>query len=57
MKATQSVKVKNEALEHHGRAGYVVGPGEGDTAGLWIVQLDGEKEPLAFEAADLEQLG
>ncbi len=57
MKISQSVQVKNDALEHHGRAGHVVGEGEGETAGMIVVQLDGEAEPLAFARADLVELG
>lgn len=57
MKTSASVQVINEELEHHGRAGHVVGEGEGETAGLIVVQLDGEDEPLAFARSDLKELG
>lgn len=55
MKVSQAVKVKNEELDHFGRAGAVVAPGE--VEGEVIVLIDGETEPLAFAVADLEQLG
>lgn len=57
MKVSTAVKVKNDALEHFGQAGHVVGPGEGDIAGMVLVQLDTEAEALAFDPADLEVLG
>lgn len=56
MKVSQPVKVKNEELEHHGRAGHVCGFGSGETEGLVEVKLDGEAEPLAFAPSDLEAL-
>jgi len=56
MKVSQSVQVINEALEHFGRAGHVVGPGEGETAGMIVVKLDGEAEALAFAESDLKAL-
>lgn len=57
MKVSTAVKVKNEEFEHFGQAGHVVGPGEGDTAGMVLVQLDTEAEALAFDPDDLEILG
>lgn len=57
MKVSQSVQVINEDLEHFGRAGHVVGPGEGETAGMIVVKLDGEAEALAFNPTDLQTLG
>lgn len=55
MKVSQAVKVKNEELDHFGRAGAVVGPGESDAE--VVVLIDGEAEPMAFAVTDLEQLG
>ena len=57
MKSSQAVKVNNETLEHHGRAGAFIGMGEGETEGMCVVKLDGEPEPLAFDKADLVELG
>lgn len=57
MKASQSVQVVNEELEHFGRAGSFIGMGEGETEGLYVVKLDGEAEPLAFARSDLKELG
>lgn len=54
---SQGVKVKNENLEHFGRAGHVCGFGSGETAGMVEVKLDGEAEALAFDPADLQALG
>lgn len=53
---SNAVMVRNEALEHHGKAGYVCGFGDGETKGLIEVQLDRETEPLAFEPGDLVNL-
>lgn len=55
MKVSQAVKVKNEELEHFGRAGAVVVPA--NAAGDVVVLIDGEEEPMEFAVADLEQLG
>ena len=55
-KVSEPVKVKNEGLEAHGRAGCVVGFGKGETDGMVEVLLDGETEALAFDPADLEKL-
>lgn len=55
-KVSQGVKVINEELEHAGRAGHVCGFGAGETEGLFEVKLDGETEPLAFAASDLQAL-
>ncbi|MCM3565935.1 hypothetical protein [Hydrogenophaga intermedia] len=55
-KVSDAVKVKNEGLEAHGRAGCVVGFGAGETAGMVEVRLDGDDEALAFAPADLEKL-
>lgn len=57
MKTSQSVQVINEGLDSYGKAGHVVGDGEGETAGMIVVQLDGEAEPLAFARSDLKELG
>lgn len=56
-KVSQSVQVINDELEHAGRAGHVVGPGEGETEGMVVVKLDGEAEALAFAESDLKALG
>ena len=56
MNVSDPVKVKNEGLEHHGRAGHVCGYGKGETEGMVEVKLDGEAEALAFDPADLEAL-
>lgn len=55
MEAWKQVKVKNEKLEHHGRAGVVREPGE--TEGTSNVLLDGESELLEFNDSDLQVLG
>lgn len=55
-KVSDAVKVRNEELEHHDKAGCVVGFGKGETEGLIEVKLDTEAEPLAFAPADLVNL-
>lgn len=55
-KVSQSVKVVNEELESHGRAGHVCGFGSGETAGMVEVKLDGEAEALAFNESDIQAL-
>ena len=56
-RASQAVAVNNDQLEHHGKAGTVVGFGKGETDGMVEVLIDGESEAMAFAPADLQSLG
>ena len=55
-KVSDGVKVNNDQLEHHGKAGHVSGFGKGETEGMVEVVVDGESEPMAFAPGDLEKL-
>lgn len=55
-KVSQSVKVVNDGLDSAGRVGHVCGFGEGETAGMVEVKLDGDTEALAFAESDLQVL-
>lgn len=56
-RASQAVKINNDQLEHHDKAGRVVGFGSGETEGMVEVLVDGESEAMAFAPADLTSLG
>lgn len=52
--AAQAVKITNEALEHHGEVGTVVG--EDEDTGEIAVKLDSTGEIFQFNPADLGNL-
>ena len=60
MRSWDSVKVTNEALEHHGQAGRVVSAEpfipEGEKAPHVEVQLDADGTSHLFEVTDLQVL-
>lgn len=54
MKVSQPVKVNNDKLDAHGKAGHVLS--EDVSAGTVVVQIDGDDEPTEFNRADLVEL-